>query len=318
MKKEMFERYKNNPVLTVSDLPMKAFYILNPGAVKFNDEYLMLVDVFHPEGGIIFWLARSKNSYDFSFDPEPVKWPKSIDGWLENGVYDPRITYIDGEYLIMYGSHCNELGTRLAIVKTTDFVNFERVSVCSEINNRNGVIFPEKIDGRYCRLDRPFGGGESSPCDMWMSFSPDLIHWGGSRNVMNSRRGHWDGLKIGAGAPPIRIKEGWLEIYHGVSSTCSGSIYCLYAAILDYKEPWKVIARSKSPVFFPETPYERSGRVTNVVFTCNAIVEPDNSVKIYYGAADTCIGLAEAKLDDLIDACSSKNKFVTKFFNTNE
>ena len=303
MKKEILKRHKNNPVLIASDLPDKAYYLLNPGAVKFNNEYLLLVDAFLPEGGIEFWIARSSNGYDFKFDSASVKLPDSIEGWQEDGVYDPRITFMDGEYLIMYGSHCNALGTRLAIVKTKDFINFERVSVCSEINNRNGAIFPEKIDGRYCRLDRPFGGDEHSPCDMWMSFSNDLIHWGSCRSVLGTRKGGWDGLKLGAGAPPIRVDEGWLEIYHGVSSSCSGSIYCLYAAILDYKEPWKVIARTDYPILFPEAPYEQTGRVSNVVFSCNAIVEPDNSVKIYYGAADACIGLAEGKLKEIIDAC---------------
>ena len=307
--KDIFRRHEKNPILTAEYLPCRAFYILNPGAVKFNGEYLMLVDVFHVEGGIIFWIARSKNGYDFKFDPEPVKWPESFSWWKENGVYDPRITQIGEDYYVMYGSHNNQLGTRLGIVKTRDFVNFERVSICSEINNRNGVLFPEKLNGLYCRLDRPFGGGETSPCDMWMSFSPDLIYWGENRPVMNARPGHWDHLKLGGGAPMIRVDEGWLCIYHGVSPSCDGSIYSLFTAILDYKEPWKVLARSKAPVLFPETHYEREGRVANVVFTCNAIPEPNGSVKIYYGAADTCIGLAEARISDLVKACYADYKY---------
>ena len=157
----MMSRYGKNPILTVEDLPSKAFYILNPGAIKFRNEYLLLVDVFHIEGSIIFWLARSRDGYNFKFDPRPVDWPESFDWWEENGVYDPRITQFGNDYLIMYGSHNNKLGTRLCIVKTSDFVHFERVSICSEINNRNGVLFPEKINGQYCRLDRPFGGGET-------------------------------------------------------------------------------------------------------------------------------------------------------------
>jgi len=299
----MLKRYENNPILTAADLPRKAFYILNPGAIKFRDEYLLLVDVFHIEGGIVFQIARSRNGYDFKFDPTPVAWPDSYPDWEENGVYDPRITRIDDEYFIMYGSHNNHLGTRLGIVKTRDFVHFERVSICSEINNRNGVLFPEKIGGRYCRLERPFGGGEQSPCDMWLSFSPDLIHWGGHRPLMKARPAHWDHLKIGGGAPLIHVPEGWLCIYHGVSPSADGSIYSLFAAILDYEEPWRVLARSKYPILFPETHYECEGRVANVVFTCNAILEPDDMVKVYYGAADTCIGLAEARLQDLVKAC---------------
>ena len=202
------------------------------------------------------------------------------------------------------------MGTRVGIVKTGDFINFERVSIGSEINNRNGVLFPEKINGRYCRLDRPFGGGESSPCDMWMSFSPDLVYWGESRPVMTTRPAHWDQLKLGGGAPPIRINGGWLCIYHGVAGSCDGSIYSLFAAILDEKEPWKVVARSKYPILFPEMPYERDGRVANVVFTCNALLEDDGTIKVYYGAADTCIGLAEAKIADIIKACDTNYRFM--------
>lgn len=305
MYKKSFQRYEKNPILTVRNLPEKAgYFILNPGAVKFNGEYLLLVDVFHNEGGILFWIARSRDGYHFKFDPAPVDWPKPPDYWVENGVYDPRITQIGDDWFIAYGSHNNALnGTRIGFVKTRDFVKFESVSISSEINNRNGALFPELIDGRYCRLDRPFGGGEQSPCDMWMSFSPDLVYWGESRPVMSSRPCHWDQLKLGAGAPPIRIEEGWLEIYHGVSASCDGSIYALFAAILDYREPWKVIARSKRPLLFPETPYERTGRAGNVVFTCNALLEPDDSVKIYYGAADACIGLAEMQLEDIVKSC---------------
>lgn len=311
-------RYAKNPILTIDDLPPgTGYYILNPGAVKFKGEYLLLTDVFHREGGIIFWLARSRNGYDFKFDPEPVKWPAPPEesGWLEDGAYDPRITQFGHEYLIMYGSHSNDLGTRLAIVKTTDFVNFEHVALCSEINNRNGALFPEKIDGQYCRFERPFGGGEHSPCDMWLAFSHDLKYWGGHRPSLRTRPGHWDHLKLGAGAPPIRIAEGWLEIYHGVNPNCDGTTYMLFAVILDYKEPWKEIARAKYPLLFPEAPYEKSGRVSNVVFTCNALVEDDGTVKIYYGAADSCIGLAEIPLARLVESCYEPYKFFRKASN---
>ena len=307
----MMQRNEHNPILTANDLPERAgYYILNPGAVKINGEYLLLVDVFHVEGGIIFWIARSGDGYHFKFDPTPVEWPKPPAWWEENGVYDPRITKIGNEFIICYGSHNNALGTRIAFARTRDFRKFEFVSVASEINNRNGALFPETINGLYCRLDRPFGGGEQSPCDMWMSFSPDLIYWGESRPVMTTRPGHWDQLKLGAGAPPIRVEEGWLIIYHGVSASCDGSIYCLYAALLDAEEPWKVVARAPRPLLFPETPYERTGRAGNVVFGCNALVEPDGMVKIYYGAADACIGLAEAPLSEIIASCHEPHRYM--------
>ncbi len=308
-----FERYADNPILTVNDLPDGVgYYILNPGAVKFRGEYLLLVDVFHREGGIIFWLARSRDGYNFTFDPAPVAWPASGGDWEENGCYDPRITQIGDDYFILYGSHNNRIGTRLGLVKTRDFVHFERIGTVSEINNRNGALVPEKIDGLYCRLERPFGGGDHSPCDMWLSFSPDLIFWGKHRPSLNSRPAHWDHLKLGAGAPPIRIAEGWLEIYHGVTPSCDGSIYCLFGAIFDYKEPWKVIARGKAPLLFPQKPYELTGRVANVVFTCNALLEDDNTVRIYYGAADTCIGCATMPLADIVANCFADYQYMMK------
>ena len=298
-----FKRYDKNPILTVADIPGDAgYYILNPGAAKCNGEYLLLTGVFHREGGVIFWLARSKNGYDFRFDPEPVRMPECGDGWVENGVYDPRITQMGDDYFIVYNSANNYRGTRLAIMKTRDFVNFTHVSMMSQTNNRNGALFPEKIGGLYCCLNRPFAGDEKSACGMEMSFSPDLTFWGKSRALLEPRASHWDGLKLGAGAPPIRIKEGWLTIYHGVVDTCSGSIYSLSAAILDAREPWKVLARSKSPVLFPQMPYESTGRVRNVVFTCNALLEND-TVRMYYSAADSVICMAEMPLADLVQTC---------------
>ena len=308
----LLKRYPGNPILTVDDLPQyTGYYILNPGAIKFNGEYLLLVDVFHREGGIIFWLARSKDGYHFRFDPEPVDWPAmpADTGWVENGVYDPRITRFGDDYYIFYGSHCNACGTRIALVKTRDFVKFEHVALTSELNNRNAALFPEKINGMYCRFERPFHGDEFSPCYMWLSFSKDLEFWGRHRESLKPRPCHWDHQKLGAGAPPIRIKEGWLEIYHGVNPTCDGSMYMLFAAILDYREPWKEIARCKYPILFPETDYEQRGRVRNVVFTCNALLDDDNTAKVYYGAADSCIGVAEAPLEDIVRACYEPYRF---------
>ena len=230
-------------------------------------------------------------------------------GWVENGVYDPRITKLGDDYFIFYGSHNNDCGTRIALAKTRDFVKFEHVAVTSELNNRNAALFPEKINGMYCRFERPFHGDEFSPCHMWLSFSKDLEFWGRHRESLKPRPCHWDDRKLGAGAPPIRIKEGWLEIYHGVNPSCDGSMYMLFAAILDYREPWKEIARCKYPILFPETDYEQRGRVRNVVFTCNALLDDDNTVRVYYGAADSCIGVAEAPLEDIVKACYEPYRF---------
>ena len=301
-----FKRYDQNPILTAEDVPgQAAYFILNPGAVKFNGEYLLIADVFHTEGGIVFWIARSEDGIHFTFDPEPLKMPPCADGWIEHGVYDPRITRIEDTYYLVYNSHNNKYGTRIAIAATEDFKEFRHVSLMTQVNNRNGALFPEKINGLYCCLNRPFAGDEKSSCGMQLSFSPDLVFWGKSRFSIAGRSCHWDDLKVGAGAPPILTDEGWLVIYHGVANSCCGSIYSLHAAILDKEKPWQVLARTKHPIFFPQAPYEKWGRVTNTVFTCNALQE-GNNIRIYYGAADAVIGMAEMPLNDILAACHEK------------
>lgn len=309
----VFKKFTTNPILTPNDFPDGVMAILNPGAIYHNGEYILLIDAITTALPIVFWIARSKDGVHFKVDPEPVNWPKTDHSHPECCVYDPRITKIDDEFIIMYASS-SKYGVRVGIVKTKDFITFERVAIASEQGNRNAVLFPEKINGQYVRLDRPMGDPINDPAGVWISYSDDLIHWGNSKPLMETRFSLWDYQKIGAGAVPIKTKEGWLEIYHGVSDNSNGFIYRLGVCLLDLNDPSKVLARGEDPVLWPEYPYEVSGNVGNVVFTCNAIVEPDNNVKIYYGAADSCIGLAEAKLSDLLDACYSKNQHLQKFF----
>jgi beta-1,4-mannooligosaccharide/beta-1,4-mannosyl-N-acetylglucosamine phosphorylase len=311
--KRVFNKFNGNPILTADDFPDGIMYVLNPGAVYHNGEYILLVDAVTTALPIVLWIARSKDGINFKVDPEPVNWPESDSSHPECCVYDPRITKIDDEYIIMYASS-GKYGVRVGIVKTKDFVIFERVAIASEQGNRNAVLFPEKINGQYVRLDRPMGDPLNDPASIWISYSDDLVHWGNSKPLLETRFALWDYQKVGAGAVPIKTKEGWLEIYHGVSDNCSGFIYRLGVCLLDLKDPSIVIARGEEPVLWPEHNYEVCGNVNNVVFTANAILEPDDTVKIYYGAADTCIGMAEAKLDDLIAACHTKNKHLEKFF----
>lgn len=307
-----FKKYACNPIITPNDVPAECFYVSNPGCIKVGNEYVMIVNVTLETGPIIFWIARSTNGVDFAFDDKPIDWPLPPASWPEDCVYDARITEIDGVYYIVHCSSCAAMGERVGIVKTKDFIVFERVGVVSELGNRNGVLFPEKINGLYARLDRPFGS-EMNPCDMWVSYSPDLIHWGQSDPVLSRRPGYWDRQKVGAGAVPIATKDGWLTIYHGVGDTCNGFVYRIGAAILDYQNPSKVIARTENALLYPQYDYEKVGRVSNVVFVCNAILEEDGeNLKVYYGAADSCIGLAEAKLSDIIDECYKKNEYSLK------
>ena len=218
----------------------------------------------------------------------------------EYGVEDPRIVFIDGEYLITYSAYSRH-GVRIGLAKTEDFEKVERVSLITEADYRNVVIFPEKFSGLYARLDRPHS--EISPWSIWISYSPDLIFWGESELIMKPVQYHWDEMKIGPGAPPIKTSRGWLNIYHGVFPTMDGSVYRLGVALHDLKNPAVILAVGDEWILQPEEVYEITGYVHNVVFTCGAIPEKDGSVKIYWGGADKVMCVGTAMLDDLVDHC---------------
>ncbi len=314
--RRIFTKYEGNPVVSPADLPADIMYVLNPGAIKHNGEYIMMMDAATLSTPIIFWIARSSDGKNFAPDPAPIQWPRWSDGEVEDCVYDPRITKIGDEYILMYASHVPGRSVRTGVVRTKDFITFERVEQEETgLQNRNSALFPEKIQGRYVRLDRPMLSGAHDPSEMFISYSDDMKHWGDSKALFAPREGHWDSHKIGAGGVPIKTEQGWLCIYHGVDRTCNGFIYRLGVALLDLQDPSKVIARGVNPVLWPEHDYEANGRVPNVVFAANALLDEDGkTVRVYYGAADTCIGLATAQLDDLIEACYDPNKRIIQFF----
>jgi predicted GH43/DUF377 family glycosyl hydrolase len=298
----VFTKYEGNPVMSPDKMPEPVLYTFNPGAIKHNGEYILMMDCTTLDDIHRFWIARSRDGYHFTPDPAPVNWPAPDPIHPETCTYDPRITKIRDEYILLYASDLSQNEARIGIVRTHDFKTFERVSIGSDLGNRNGCLFPELFDGLYVRFDRPFGN-EMSPCYMWISYSPDLVFWGKSRPVMYKGQPFHDGYKMGAGAVPIRTDKGWLEIYHTVSQTCNGFIYRLKACLLDLNDPSQVIGYTRDFLLWPEHDYEMKGRVMNVVFTCNALLEDDGMVKVYYGAADTNICLAEARLDDLMELC---------------
>ncbi|MCK5279540.1 MAG: glycoside hydrolase family 130 protein, partial [Cyclobacteriaceae bacterium] len=195
---------------------------------------------------------------------------------------------------------------RIGLAKTKDFKTIERVSLITEADYRNVVIFPEKFNGLYARLDRPHS--EISPWAIWISYSPDLIYWGESKLIMNPVQYHWDEMKIGPGAPPIKTKRGWLNIYHGVFPTMDGSVYRLGVALHDLDDPSKIVAVGDEWILQPEEIYEITGYVHNVVFTCGAVPEDDGSVKIYWGGADKVMCVGTARLDDLVDHCFKNSR----------
>jgi len=301
------QRYEGNPILTAQHFPRPVNSVFNAGATKHGDEYILLNRVEDLEGISCLWIARSPDGFHFTPDPEPAmvratEGPYAV--YEEYGIEDPRITRIDDVYYITYTCY-SKYAPCVGLARTRDFRTFERMGVISLPDNKDVVLFPEKIGGRYARLDRPsirigkcdVGG------DIWISYSPDLLHWGDPRPVMRPRPGQWDSKKIGAGAPPIKTEQGWLEIYHGVRETGSGVLYRLGAVLLDLQDPSRVIGRASEAILSPIAPEDFLGNVMNVVFTCGAILEDDGELKVYYGAADQVMCLGTASVDDLISLC---------------
>jgi predicted GH43/DUF377 family glycosyl hydrolase len=300
--RDLLHRWERNPIITLHDVPFRCNTVFNGTPVKLDGEYLMIVRVEGQQGYSFFALARSRDGLHFEVEDEPCMLPATegpFQLWEENGIEDPRLTRIEGTHYVMYTSVCR-YGHRIALAKTDDFHRYERIALVSGPGNKDGVLFPERFDGLYARLDRPYGNDVGS---IWISYSPDLINWGRSELVFSPRPRYWDSYRIGASAPPILTDRGWLEIYHGVKMTSAGPIYRIGTAMLDKDDPAKVIGRCLAPVLSPREGYERVGDVGNVVFACGAIVDDDGEVKVYYGAADTSICVATGTLDELIDSC---------------
>lgn len=300
--RNVVERFPGNPILTLEGLPFPCNTVFNTAATKLGNEYILLMRVENLAGRSVFALAKSLDGYAFTVEPDFVMTPSDVEPFKtyeELGIEDPRITFMDGVYYIMYTAYSRH-GARLALAKTNDFKTYERIALISEPNNKNGVLFPRKINGRYVRLDRPYSGEYGA---VWVSYSDDLIAWYDSEVVMTPRAGYWDSDRIGAGAPPIELDYGWLEIYHGVKNTSFGPIYRMGAVLLDLEDPAVVIARSTVPILSPRELYERVGDVGNVVFACGAVVDEDGTLRLYYGASDTHICLGTAKITDIIDKC---------------
>jgi predicted GH43/DUF377 family glycosyl hydrolase len=304
----LIKRYNKNPILTKDDVPYPVATVHNAGVVKFNNRYMMIFRSHRLNGRSILGLAESDDGYNFRVHKKPFMTP-AVDGifkeYEEYGVEDPRIIFLEGEYLITYSAYSRH-GVRIGLAKTRDFKSIDRFSLITEADYRNIVIFPEKFMDLYARLDRPHS--EISPWSIWISYSPDLRFWGESRLVMKPAQYHWDGMKIGPGAPPIKTSRGWLNIYHGVFSTMDGSVYRLGVALHDLQDPSKIIAVGDEWILQPEEVYEITGYVHNVVFTCGAVPEDDGSVKIYWGGADKVMCVGTANLDDLVSHCFKNSR----------
>ncbi|MFH2137281.1 MAG: glycoside hydrolase family 130 protein [Candidatus Omnitrophota bacterium] len=303
MKDKVVTRYKGNPILTKDAVPYPVATVHNAGVVKYQNKYIMLFRSHLLNGRSVIGMAQSDDGYDFKVKPEPFLIPSSVSKfgeYEEYGLEDLRISKIDDDFLLTYSAYSRH-GVRIGLAKTKDFETVERIALITQADLRNVVIFPQKINGQYVRLDRPHS--EISKWSIWISYSPDLIHWGNSKLLIKPEPYHWDEMKIGPGATPIKTDKGWLNIYHGVFQTMAGAVYRLGVALHDLADPSIIIGVSDQWILQPEDPWEITGYVSNVVFTCGAVPEDNGSVKIYWGGADTVMCVGEANINELVNLC---------------
>lgn len=294
-------RYDSNPILTKENVPFKVNSIFNPGAAKFNDKYVLVSRCEMPNGRSSLVLAWSDDGINFKVDSKPFLTPedhKEFYEYVKWGIEDTRVTKIEKRYYLTYTGYSQYMPL-VILSETEDFETFKIHGPISEPSNKDCAIFPEKINGYYWKVDRPSAGHRR---DIWISKSPDLLHWGGYQLLSEPFCGTWED-KIGGSTPPIKTSEGWLMLYHGVRGFGISSLYKLGVMLLDLEKPWVVKGKSREPILAPEKDYERVGDVGNVVFSNGWIAEDNGGVKIYYSGADTNICIAETTVDYLISCC---------------
>ena len=314
------KRHAKSPILTREDIPdiypqlVDATSVFNPGAIKFGDKYLLMLRVQSRSRETFMVMAESNNGIDFKVEDKIVDF-KGIEKVKEKiyHIYDARISRIEGTYYIMFAMDMDG-GCQLGLGKTSDFKNFEFLGITSNEDIRNGVLFPEKVNGTYLRMDRPnrsrHDNGTSSGSTIWLSKSDDLLNWEPVAPLIDGRFHYWDEF-IGSGPPPVKTRKGWLHIYHGVAGHFgSSNIYQGGVMLLDLNDPTKVLSRSWCNILEPRELYELAGQVPNVVFPSGMIVMdydaegfalPESEVYVYYGAADTSVGLAVTTIEELLE-----------------
>jgi predicted GH43/DUF377 family glycosyl hydrolase len=299
----LFTRYAGNPILSRRDWPYPVNSVFNAGATLLADgDTLLLCRVEDRRGLSHLCAARSANGIDgWRIDahptlmPDPTNYPEEI--W---GIEDARITYVPEleQYAVAYTSF-SKGGPGVSLALTRDFRSFERYGVIMPPEDKDAALLPRRIGNYWAMIHRPV---TTLGAHMWISYSPDLHHWGSHKVMLEARRGGWwDANKIGLCSPPIETEKGWLVLYHGVRQTASGSIYRLGLALFDLERPEICLRRGDSWMFGPETPYERGGDVSDVVFPCGQTVGADrDTINLYYGAADSCMALATGSIRCLL------------------
>ncbi|MDQ1255671.1 MAG: beta,4-mannooligosaccharide/beta,4-mannosyl-N-acetylglucosamine phosphorylase [Candidatus Hydrogenedentes bacterium] len=297
--KDVVWRYSRNPVIPRNLIPCSNS-IFNSAVVPFEGAFAGVFRVDDRRRAMQLHAGRSKNGIDWELEPERIRFictDPELGRW-EYG-YDPRVCWIDDRYYVTW---CNGYhGPTIGVAYTTDFKTFHQLENAFMPFNRNGVLFPRKINGKYVMLSRPSDNGHTPFGDIWLCESPDMTYWGRHRFVM-ATKGGWQSTKVGAGPVPIETTEGWLLIYHGVLTSCNGFVYSYGAALLDLDQPWKVRYRTAPYIMSPQTLYECVGDTPNVAFPCAALADaPTGRIAIYYGGADTVTALAFTQVDKLID-----------------
>lgn len=298
---EVFWRYSGNPILSCKDIK-KANSLFNSSVVYFNGEFRGVFRCDRTDYIPKLHVGKSKDGIHWDIQDEPLEFENKIDGVPYEYGYDPRVCEIDGRYYIIWCTGMANWDPTIGLAYTDDFEKFYHMENAFLPYNRNGVLFPRKINDKYVMFSRPSEAGHGSPGNgsIYYSESPDLVYWGKHRLVMNPAMG-WQNHKIGGGPVPIETDEGWLLIYHGVRQSCSGLLYMVGSALLDRDDPTKVLYRTKNYVLSPREPYERYGDVPNVVFPVSTLCDADTGkIALYYGAADTVVGVAFTTVDDLI------------------
>lgn len=315
-------RLGSGPILTREDIPVCAPRIVdpssvfNPGAIEQDGNIHLMLRVQTRGRETFLFMAQSENGFDFSIETEPISF-RGLDNLPERPfhLYDPRLTRLDGRVYALVAMDVPS-GCRLGLAVSDDCRSWEFLGLASAEDNRNGVLFPERVGGRYARLDRPNRkdptGALGSGREICLSTSTDLLEWTTEASVATGRPHFWDEL-IGPGPPPVKTRAGWLLVYHGIATHfATSNIYQAGAMLLDPDDPARVLARTRNNILEPREPWESVGQVPNVVFPTGLItprhdeegyVDENSPFFLYYGAADTCVGLAAGLVSDLLRSC---------------
>ena len=300
--RELMRRYSGNPILRPHDFPKMVNAVFNPGATVFEGRTLLLLRVEYRMGCLAGRRNERRRAHRLGDRPGPRA---SLDGRQLRRALGGRGSahHQSGRRVLRGLRWVSAAGPLVLLATTRDFTRWERRGVLMSPEDKDAALFPTTFGGRWALIHRPAPSMAGFGADMWLSFSPDLRHWGDSQVLLPARRGGWwDANKVGLGPPPLLTKQGWLVCYHGVRVTASGSIYRLGLALLDRDDPTKMLARGNEWVLGPHEPYEQGGDVPDVIFSCGWVLRDDgDTLHLYYGAADTVVCVAETSLATLLD-----------------